>query len=1151
MKRTAKILSFVLAIMLIFSVTAVASFAAAEDITVAKQANFDAGSVDTGVSWIANTAVGGTAVVEGANGNYYWKFTKADSYTNANYPYFHHAFNRQALDATGTAFTNTNYQISNFKFISYEVDIMSPTGSFMNCTIDPYWAAIKTGTTANTFWNSQATQNLVRIYSDETGSYISPGFDSNIKVYINPYEFTHIQIVWENTSPADDIQIKGTVYVNGELAYSKEAKASNFAKTEYAIEPHVSFYHSKFNVDIKTCDANDTLAVDNVKVSTVPAGSATVESDLLTYDAANKPFGTAVAKVGEVEYDNLAKAIEAAPQAGTVTLLANVATPITVSKIVTVEAGEYTADLRAGAGYAVDDSTEGVYKVVSSAGQTVEILFDECYCDDPCDDYASKHPVYHYVEEAAIFTKILDLYNPTYTGFVGDDGVIYNLVGWKNNETQEMITENTQVTEDDVSVGYIDLAPVYEVAELDMQYIKNGKVVYVGSGTGVTLNDVVAAADAGSTITLLSDLDITSSVTVSGKAITIDLNGYTIKAISTSGKWSLFLLRSGCDLTVTSSKVGAKIFNNGFNNATTSGAAGMFNTNNNISKLTVNGKDAQGNQSLTLISDNIIQGYQNALEFHLNGGIYICPRGDQQGAIDLRAAGTDATIDGVLVYSAHSDGFLSYAGRNTPTDLDATVTIDNSVIYGKAFAGIVYPVVIKMTNTYVYGDVNVAISGTYKTMAYGSGTLLNAANTPATVVLGEGVYISGNVSENVTFEEGFKLYDVPATKEITYYKNTWTVADTKYADSSFVINTFTETLAFGKQTSDKVLETITVTWKNAKGEVIGTSEALPGNMAIVPVDIKGAPFIEGWLNYIPAEWNESLLIPEDATEYTITEKEGGAYTLAAAPKLLLSYSMQSHFRLNLFVPEVVEGIEVTSLSINTTSRNYETAAKNTINGMGYRMVNIWPGMLGSTNDNTASISFTYGGETYSVTTAPFNTVSYIQYILDTEGYSEDAKVLAANLANYIYSGAVAVGSAKADLFATVVNNNTDRLIKLSETEKTTLPDTSAIADAVTGVSATIDNDGYCPSFVFTIADGANVQITAGTAGTGTITVTKAYFYNINNMQITVTPAEGDPIVVTYTIANYYAQLAALGNTSAATLNLVEAMHGLAVADANY
>ncbi len=1177
MKRTAKILALVLSLVLIFGVVAMVASATPTDATGTKTANFDSAVADTVVGTASdstNPSVDGVTFQQGGrtgkvvvkknsvDGNQYVLITQEDQVNNSTsgpYAYITTGGNA-SVDASTKTLTKGTNDITMHKYLSFSVDVMAPLGKITEGNIDFGGRCFYEGATSRNFWYTDATQYVVRFGNDAGGAYLYSGADSTVKKYINPYEFTNIQVVVENTSTEVEgevtLGVTSYVYVNGEFWFSKAATTfttnGSTPVTYYNNEPHAAFVEVRVNYKAGN-DNTVSLALDNVQWFTVPVNSETTLDDVLTYDAENRPFGVALAEVDGVKYDNIEKAVEAAPQGGTITLLANVDTPVTVGKIVTINAGEYTADFRAADGFAVDNSVAGVYKIVSSAGQTVEIIFDECWCDDPCDDVSVKHPLYYYIEEAAIYTKILNLYNPTYTGYVGDDGVIYTLKGWKNTDTDEMIDIDTAVTYEDVSAGCIILEPVYEVATVDVTYIKDGKLVYVDTGSGMSLNDVVADADAGSTITLLNDITVTGSVTVNGKAITIDLNGKTIKAMATTAtKWSIFLLRSGCDLTVKSSVVGGKIFNNGFSNATSIGAAGVFNTNNDTSKLTLLGKDADGNQSLSIYSGNLIQGYGNAMEYHIDGGIYVCVTGDQQGFIDLRKAGADASIKNAIFYSTHTC-VISYAGRNTPTDLDATVTVDNCVFIGNAVASVVYPVVINMTNSYVYGNITAAISGTYKTMAYGSGDLLNQANTPATVVLGEGMYVSGNITENVTYAEGYSLYDVPTTKEFTYYTHKWAYDTTGsapvYLDDSYVVTTVTEALTFAKQTSDKVLQTITITWKNAAGEVIGTSEALPGTTAAVPAGLKGSPFIEGWLNYVPAEWNESLEIPEDATEYTITEKEGGAYTLSAAPKLLLSYTIQSHFRTNLFVPEVVDGIEITALKMGTTNRNYATAPQMTINGMGYRMVNVWPGMLASANDATASISFTYEGVTYSAT-ATYNSATYVQYVLDTEGYSEDGKALAANLANYIYSGAVAVGSAKADLFATIVENNTSRLIKLTEAEKTTLPDTSAIADAVTGLSLTIPSDGYGPQFVFAIADGANVSITSGTAGEGTITVQKAYFRDINNTKITVTPAEGDPIVVTYTLANYYAQLAA-GGASDATLNFVEAMHGVAIADANY
>lgn len=324
---------------------------------------------------------------------------------------------------------------------------------------------------------------------------------------------------------------------------------------------------------------------------------------------------------------------------------------------------------------------------------------------------------------------------------------------------------------------------------------------------------------------------------------------------------------------------------------------------------------------------------------------------------------------------------------------------------------------------------------------------------------------------------------------------------------------------------------IPVTWCDSEGNVIGESRARPGETAVVPEGLS-VPYVEGWLDYIPLEWNESLVIPEDATEYRISEKAGGEREIVAAVELLFNTTVASHFQYNLYIPTVKDGISVTSVTLNsdrTDDYNKNISKLYTINGKQYNCTSVWPGMIAAITGATPyGISFTYGGETYSVSST-VDMVRYCNYVLDNN-YSESAKVHAANAANYLYRGALVLENATAAAKVEgIVSANTERIIRPVMSEFVA-PDTASISKYVSGVQLIVA--AYGPKFRFNLTEegcAATVSLSMGTQtanykASGYIETKNTYMYLLNSTEISVTPAGGAKVSLYYSFANYAAAI---------------------------
>ena len=1218
MKRTAKILSVVLALALVFGAIAIVSSADVTGLPTKISANYNGVDKTTvydhntanatlnstfGYTW-NNSGRSGTAVVgvsqDDSENQYLIVKNTAGASTSG--PYFGTGYGGANLAGRMTAANGVvskgTIDVENHPYLIMDLDVIAPTANWnanIGLQLRTFKAEMANGvdvekpgldTCEAAVGEHIATQSVI-FATDTEGTYISDK-TGTYKMYVNPYEFTHVTIIYESVAKEDFRSVNLHVYVDGEYFYSYEGNDAAGGKGVdgyYAVTPNLSYDEIRFNWSPVAKDATvvPEMGLDNVitrfadssyngnlaEVLAAKTDLTAWESNL--YDEANMPFGFAVAEVAGVKYEDINAAIAAVADNGTLKLLSDLALTVEINKAMTIELNGFTADFKAGEGLALDLSTEGIVKVGSSVGKTTYVLWDECLHDPMCEDeYEAMHPLF-FEAELALNEKFLDAYNPTFFGKIGDSTVLYALAGWKNAETGEMITADSAVTADDVSMGFVMLEPVYEVTVKNFEYTQGG-VLKESFDNTLTLKQVIAAADAGSTIKLCSDFEVKLTGNASyidiGKKLTLDLNGFSLKAYNTdSNKSSLFRMTSGTDFTLTSSVEGGKLFNTGWsgNNAKN---AGTFNWPNDEGILRIKGNDAEGNNTLAVFTGNLIQGYSKAAQYFIDGGIFACNGSDQMGFIDTRKAGRDSEIKNAIFYvTAHGSGLLGYGGRDAAltTDADPTVVVDNCVIIGSLTnAGFVAPQKAIVTNTYVTGSVNPVINSNYKAIS-------GVPNVPGTVIIGEGCYFGTAITNaNVELAEGVKLYDIPATLDVNYLTNTFKKTDAGIQDSSFVANEVSASLAFIQYATAEEIQFVDVIWKNAAGEVIGQNKSAAGFAAVAPADLKASQvLVPGWLNAVPAEWNESLIIPEGVTEYVITAKEGGKVIPVVAVQLYFNIRLTTHFEYHAYIPEVVDGIEVIGVDFRGDRlARYQgyLGTKYNIDGKTYTMVDAWPGFNNAANENASvGVTFTYEGKEYKVA-KNINIVEYCDYILNfvpAEGqadYKPESRALAANTANYLYKGLILGGANVPEALKTLVENNTSLLYTIDK-ENLKAADFTAASKYISKVE--LAYSAYSPYFYFYLTEAgkaAKITLSCGVnsntdtpeeiANLGYIANNHTVISAIKSITMTVTPAEGEAEEFVFTLEMYYDLLAKSG-ADAKVLDLVDAMYGYAVCQEKY
>ena len=550
MNRLAKILSVVLALALVLG--AIAIFASADVVTgfTTKTANFDtmdpSYTIGAAEGNPAGTGLGGWNI-EGRAGtvsvglsedgqavpNQYLIIAAAKGTAGSN-PYWGTGYGGANLAGRATAangvIANKGIDVADHPYLIMDLDVMSPTAKW-DAAIGFQFRTFKAEMTdgkdvdkpsldiCESDIGAEVAISSIAFRSDDNGTYISDN-TGEFKKYVSPYEFTRVTIILQSVARDDFRSVNLHVYVDGEHFFSYEGKDAAGGKGidgYYAQTPNLSYDEIRF-AWAPDLDESYTIGLDNVttrffdktytgNLAEILAKADTLEGwDANTYDEEKMPVGKAVAQVGEKMYESLDKAIAAAPENGTVKLVNNAPGFVTVSKFVTIDLNGFTADVRPGEGFAVDASVEGIYKLISSAGRTAEVYWDECLHDDPCEDnYDSMHPL-AYFEELAIGEKFYDNYNPGFSGYIGDDGKFYNLVGWKRIDSEALLTADDAVTEADVEEGFVFIEPVFEIAIKNYEYTSGGKLITVFDGEK-TLKDVITAADAGTTVKLCSDIE--------------------------------------------------------------------------------------------------------------------------------------------------------------------------------------------------------------------------------------------------------------------------------------------------------------------------------------------------------------------------------------------------------------------------------------------------------------------------------------------------------------------------------------------------------------------------------------------------------------------------------------------------------------------
>ncbi len=864
------------------------------------------------------------------------------------------------------------------------------------------------------------------------------------------------------------------------------------------------------------------------------------ESNL--YDADNMPFSTPVAYVGEVAYDTLQKAVDAAEEGETITLCANTTNVVTVDKVLTIECGEYTMPNPLTADGYVWEKVGTAYEITETQA-SVWIEWSACTCPICQVEPDETHP--GGVEADGYLNNTLSSYHEkagkSSTWSLNDGGKTYTLVGWMDEDTEEIYELDAPITEEMVEAGLLYLAPVIRVDIAPFKYDTDSGVAYTTS-----LKTAITNVKAGGTITLEADGKYAGSAITIGKEITLNLNGHALIAVHNApeftSKQGLFSVNA--NFTILGEEEGSVLISYyaSRDNVNDDGSIGTAVQPNNPS-LTV-GRAVTINIEGTNLYFNASQMFRintSGVTINIDGGTYAKDRvSDGYGPIYLGSGITNTTVNIKNATITASGFFSSY---NTVTG--NTLNIDNC----------------KLLATNLFNTANANVAATI-TNSYVSS---NCTGAGATVVIGEGCYIREPswINDTVSFASGVALVDANETVTFTVLESNPLVD--KIGDNFVVVEGSNDVYTKDKEITftKQAIKGITVTFKDGE-TTLASVTGKAGDKVVGPAAGAAEPVADGWVMATKAY---AYTIPTDATEditvdiATVTEFD---YTYAAGtPKLYANFGISENLSTQLYVPATLpEGVVITDITLNGSNSGRTLSGNFTIGGVAYVSTQGWPCAWGADEGTYWVLTYTYEGitVTYKVTV---DIVNYAKKVVDI--YATDAEKIqqVTALLQYVEAANKIKGS-------TISNGLSETLAVLKET--VTIPtiateytaDLTQLKQYISGAKIAL-NPSRGGSFVFTLSAAAKeagygvkiVGVNNNVVGTnyknGAVVVAdtvytdniKISYWAASDITINVYDAEDQVVATgTYSLAAYYNEMK--DSMTADEISLAQAMYALAV-----
>ena len=1044
---------------------------------------------------------------------------------------------------------NNRYQVMDF-------DIYFPAGRSIYY-VNPAWQIRYLNAAGNSGSNASGTSERGNIgfiiYSEDTadsGIYIQDNNVANwgqntVKVPLSATEWNHVTYIVEMT---DAWALKdGTPCAEGDegaiavLEFTGYIIVNDVIASKYTYGNSISFlgYNdaSKFKSgdvrdmvftewrtgfqdnSTKTYNKDAVIAFDNMSWRSINTGKYAKTAELQTalgtgvggslatwtdsiYDEATMPFGTLAATIGEGDsikrFDSIEEAIAAAEAGATITLQANSTADIVIDKAITILKNGYTGNFTNDEVKKTETDEAYIFEA-TSIKMTVRV--QACKCGSNCIT-AKTITVY---EGANIWDAIVAAYDgvaPSCSYVVGETK--YNFDGFTVTGTAASLFEGGKFDEKAVvdstfagktavlNVAYKVVAPTAKVVKEDGTLIN---YFYEGEPFQNIVNSANNAN--GRSVILLADhtTDQTNTKYVS-RTITLDLNGYTIKHLSSPDATSknndnakaliqVQVNTAGNGIfTLTSSVKGGKIFEAACYKNSNRASTPFLTGNSHGVVINIIGQ-VNGETTLSFYGANMVQAYGSRASVNVDGGYYCRNRGDNFALFDMRVLGDcsfkNATMDG------QAGSIFAFSGRNSGMGTNtAKVTVDNcNLINGVVLNYISDKVTVNFTNSVIGGNIAPAVESSA------------TAVTGDEVYIGKGCQLKKGITIDAKCTKVGDTADVLDTLTYTVEKNDWTVG----ADN-FTLTEKTITVEIDKIVAEKINVIFT---KDGKEYAV---KGVAGMNATIPMGT-----VEGTQGMVQA--SAIVAIPADAVEgntYEMPENAELTYYAGEYVPINFSITITGHLSFNFFIP-VVEGIEYVSLQHNLPSYNplRGTAAISSTDyldaaGNPWKMIQTWPGMHLVDETGSLVLKYNYKGSELVYSVDSFGGIDYINYIIKNDK-SDELKGVVANLVNASYYFNTLKGSSVSDKMTALMASEEYKAAMAKSTY-------TAPAEATNKAAyAKMAEDGYIKEIAL-IAKTGNTGLTIGIAMNGT------YGFQMTNKYVGETRIDGTGYFFMHNIRSY-------------------------------
>ena len=530
-------------------------------------------------------------------------------------------------------------------------------------------------------------------------------------------------------------------------------------------------------------------------------------------------------------------------------------------------------------------------------------------------------------------------------------------------------------------------------------------VAQVGDTKYATLKDAIAAAEAGQTVTLLTDVSLTSTQAIS-KQLTIDLNGKTIS----SPKYRTIQLNAGADLTVKDSASVGKITNT----YTGSAYPSTIYLRGADAKFTLESGTIESDPNVTSLRSVAINSEKNwACVVNIKGGSVTVPEAATKGRAIVASTSMTLNISGGTI-AGGLHGVDAYSGSNvniTGGEITARY-VDTGVIkeaYGMRLIGTANVTVaggeitgVKMDDNGYKGDVPAvklksgSINGSFYSISHGTiifAVVENAdivlENDSAAKFLPDTVKLVQNANGTYSIKAGTYVAEYNGTKyeslaeAITAAESGATVTlladcasdrinlETKSITVDLNGKTLTSTAAYGVMFCAKNGKTITINGTTEGSKLVGTLMVTNGTYGHIVIN--GGTYESD--KYCPIYINGAVSTDDSTltvTNATIEALAGSSDQDNGVAVYLAGYSTSTFTNTTITAP--VTGLEIragklTLTDCNVTGGNGAVAAK--ADGSGSTVVNAAVAISQHTTKKDIDVTIT--GGTYTATAAVYQT----------------------------------------------------------------------------------------------------------------------------------------------------------------------------------